>query len=133
MTTMRAARFDSATREFRVRDVPVPQPGPTEVRVRVMACGICLSDVHLVDGSLRSSLPELTPGHEASGVIDAVGALVPRWQPEQRVVMSGGKACGGSAPTARWAAARKSACASRSWGSTTTARGRSTSWSPSPA
>jgi D-arabinose 1-dehydrogenase-like Zn-dependent alcohol dehydrogenase len=94
MTTMRAARFDSATRELRVRDVPVPQPGPTEVRVRVMACGICLSDVHLVDGSLRSSLPELTPGHEASGVIDAVGVLVPRWAPGQRVVMSGGKACG---------------------------------------
>lgn len=71
-----------------------------EVLVRVKACGICLSDVHLMDGSLRSSLPVVTPGHEASGVIEHVGSHVPAWQPGQRVVMSGGKACGACASCA---------------------------------
>ncbi|HEU0299297.1 MAG TPA: zinc-binding dehydrogenase [Longimicrobium sp.] len=94
MQTMRAARFDSATRQLTVEDVPVPRPGPEEVLVRVRACGICLSDVHLLDGSLRASLPQVTPGHEAAGVIERVGERVPRWQPGQHVVMSGGKACG---------------------------------------
>lgn len=97
MQTMRAARFDSATRQLSVRDVPVPEPRPAEVLVRVRACGICLSDVHLVDGSLRASLPVVTPGHESAGVIERVGERVPRWTPGQRVVMSGGKACGACA------------------------------------
>lgn len=95
METMRAARFEAATRRLEVREIAVPHPGPAEVRVRVKACGICLSDVHLLDGSLQSSLPEVTPGHEASGVIDRVGEMVPpTWTAGQRVVMAGGKACG---------------------------------------
>jgi D-arabinose 1-dehydrogenase-like Zn-dependent alcohol dehydrogenase len=97
MQTMRAARFDSATRELSVRGVPVPEPGPTDVLVRVKACGICLSDVHLMDGSLRSSLPVVTPGHEAAGVIERVGERVPGWMPGQRVVMAGGRQCGACA------------------------------------
>jgi D-arabinose 1-dehydrogenase-like Zn-dependent alcohol dehydrogenase len=100
MTTMRAARFHAETRQLSVQDVPVPEPGPTEVLVRVKACGICLSDVHLLDGSLRPSLPVLTPGHEAAGVIERVGERVPGWTPGQRVVMAGGKACGACASCA---------------------------------
>ncbi|MCP3163592.1 zinc-binding dehydrogenase [Myxococcus qinghaiensis] len=92
--TMRAARFDTAARTLTVTEVPVPQPRPGEVRVRVKACGICLSDAHLLDGSLRSPLPMVTPGHESSGVIDEVGVGVPRWQAGQRVAMAGGKPCG---------------------------------------
>jgi len=94
METMRAARLDTATRQLTMRDVPIPEPGPTEVLVRVKACGICLSDVHLIDGSLVSNLPVVTPGHEASGVIERVGERVPRWRAGQGVVMAGGKACG---------------------------------------
>ncbi|MCY0998978.1 zinc-binding dehydrogenase [Myxococcus sp. MISCRS1] len=92
--TMRAARFDTATKTLTVTNVPVPQPGPGEVRVQVKACGICLSDAHLLDGSLQSPLPVVTPGHESSGVIDAVGVGVPRWTAGQRVAMAGGKPCG---------------------------------------
>src|SRR6476469_1491827 len=92
--TMRAARFDSSTRALEVVHVPVPMPGPGEVVVRVKACGICLSDVHLLDGSLPSDLPVVTPGHEAAGVIAAVGSGVPYWQPGTPVVMAGGKPCG---------------------------------------
>ncbi|HVA61664.1 MAG TPA: zinc-binding dehydrogenase [Mycobacteriales bacterium] len=94
MTTMRAARFERATLGLTIRQVSRPSPGPLEVLVRVEACGICLSDVHLLDGSLPGFLPEVTPGHEAAGVVEAVGELVPSWQPGQRVVIAGGRPCG---------------------------------------
>ncbi|HEX5496578.1 MAG TPA: zinc-binding dehydrogenase [Mycobacteriales bacterium] len=98
---MRAARFDTRTRALGVRQVPVPEPGPTEVLVRVRACGICLSDVHLIDGTLPSPLPVVTPGHEASGVVERPGALAAGWRPGQRVVMAGGGPCGTCAMCAR--------------------------------
>lgn len=92
MATMRAARFDRQTHTLSVTDVPVPEPGPTEVLVRVEACGICLSDVHLIDGTLPAPLPEVTPGHEAAGVVERAGGMVPTvWHPGQRVTMAGGR------------------------------------------
>ena len=48
--TMRAARFDRTSRQLTVQDVPIPQPGPGEVLVRVEAAGICGSDVHMIKG-----------------------------------------------------------------------------------
>ena len=93
-TTMRAARFDAATGALTVETVPVPVPGPSEVLIRVMACGICLSDVHLIDGALPGPLPVVTPGHEAAGIIEALGAQVPGWQVGARVVLAGGRPCG---------------------------------------
>ena len=93
MDTMRAARFDQATRQLTVTDVPIPVPGPMEVLVKVQACGICLSDVHLIDGTLPGFLPVLTPGHEAAGVIEALGEQVQGWRVGQRVAMTGGKPC----------------------------------------
>jgi D-arabinose 1-dehydrogenase-like Zn-dependent alcohol dehydrogenase len=92
-STMSAARFEVASSRLSLQDVPVPTPGPHEVLVRVKACGICLSDVHLIDGSLPTNLAAVTPGHEAAGVIAAVGANVGYWQPGQHVVMAGGKPC----------------------------------------
>ena len=93
-STMRAARFTTATRELTVATVPIPKPGVGEVLVRVKACGICLSDVHLVDGTLQSPLDVVTPGHESAGVVEGVGPNVPHWRAGQRVVMCGGKPCG---------------------------------------
>ncbi len=96
--TMRAARFDFASRQLMVQDVPVPQPGPGEVLVRVGACGICLSDVHIMDGALGPQpldWPQVvTPGHEAAGTIERLGPGVPFWQPGQRVVLAAGRNCG---------------------------------------
>ena len=90
---MRAARFDAASRTLAVQDVPVPSPGANDVLVRVEACGICLSDVHLVDGSLPGPLPVVTPGHEAAGVVEQVGSEVAGWKPGDRVLLAGGKPC----------------------------------------
>src|SRR4051794_41520757 len=92
---MRAAVFDSASRELSIEDVPTPEPGPDEVLVRVAACGICLSDVHLIDGTLPTPLARVIPGHESAGVIEKTGEQVPDyWQPGRRVLMAGRKPCG---------------------------------------
>src|SRR2546421_239546 len=95
MNTMRAAIFDASTKQLTIENVPLPEPGPGEVLVRVKACGICLSDVHLIDGSLPAPLPGVPPGHESAGVIERVGEYAPpAWKPGQRVLMAGGKSCG---------------------------------------
>lgn len=92
---MRAAVFDSAALRLELEDVGLPEPGPEEVLVRVAACGICLSDVHLIDGSLPTMLPRVIPGHESAGVIEAAGDRVPeQWAPGRRVLLAGGKPCG---------------------------------------
>jgi D-arabinose 1-dehydrogenase-like Zn-dependent alcohol dehydrogenase len=92
---VRAAVFDSASRRLEVEEVPDPEPGPGEVRVRVQACGICLSDVHLIDGTLPAPLERVTPGHEPAGVIEQVGEGVPEyWAPGARVLIAAGKPCG---------------------------------------
>src|SRR4051812_46700263 len=153
---MRAAVFDSASRRLAVEDVPVPEPGPDEVLVRVAACGICLSDVHLLDGTLPTPLARVIPGHESAGVIEKAGEQVPDyWQPGRRVLMAGGKPCGtgkmcgagadpsrclsflvlgfgyagawGGDAVGAWRTPR-AACRSSSWASDTTARGPSTWW-----
>jgi alcohol dehydrogenase, propanol-preferring len=55
---------------LQLRDLPVPEPGPGQVRLRVLACGVCRTDLHIVDGELtRSKLP-LVPGHQIVGVTD---------------------------------------------------------------
>ena len=91
---MRAARFLAGERKLEVTDVPTPEPGPLEVLVKVEACGICLSDVHLIDGSIPPLLPEVTPGHESAGVVAATGERVPSWSEGERVALMGGRNCG---------------------------------------
>ena len=98
---MRAARFEAATSSLTVTDVPVPTPGPGEVLVKVLACGICLSDVHLIDGTLPGPLPVVTPGHEAAGVVEHAGERVSGWRPGDRVLLGAGRACGVCATCAR--------------------------------
>lgn len=94
METMRAVVADTATHQLTLEDVPMPEPGPDEVLVRVKACGICLSDVHVIEGVLRSTMPRIIPGHEAAGVIERVGERAPAaWRPGQRVLMAGAKFC----------------------------------------
>jgi D-arabinose 1-dehydrogenase-like Zn-dependent alcohol dehydrogenase len=98
---MKAARFDQVNKTLDVLDIPTPEPQPHEVLVRVQACGVCLSDVHLIDGSLPGQLDVVTPGHEPAGVIEKLGSAVPFWQVGQRVLMMAGRTC----RTCRWCAA----------------------------
>lgn len=95
---MLAGRLNPSAGTFEMRDVPVPEPGPGQVRIRVRAAGVCLSDVHLIDGSLRPAfldVPEVTLGHEVAGEIEHVGPGVPeQWQVGVRVVLEAGERCG---------------------------------------
>ncbi|MBE7189558.1 zinc-binding dehydrogenase [Jatrophihabitans endophyticus] len=88
---MRAERLDTATHQVSVQDVPVPEPGPGEVLIEVAYCGICHSDLSLVDGTFPARLPVVTQGHEASGTIAALGPGVDGWQVGDRVVPAAGR------------------------------------------
>jgi len=67
------------------KDVPLPEMGDNEVLVRVKAVGICGSDVHGMDGSTGRRIPPIIMGHEASGIIEAVGRQVEAYKPGDRV------------------------------------------------
>lgn len=72
--TMRVAELPAVGAPLRLAERPIPEPGPGEVRVRVEACGVCGSDVFLQKGGFGDgvALP-VVPGHEAAGVVDALG------------------------------------------------------------
>lgn len=80
--------------QFALEDVPEPEMGPEDVLVRVHACGICGSDVHGMDGSTGRRLPPIIMGHEAAGVVQAVGARVADWKPGDRVTFDSTISCG---------------------------------------
>jgi threonine dehydrogenase-like Zn-dependent dehydrogenase len=91
---MRAARFVGPGQPVEIQDVPDPAPGPHDVVVRVEACGICASDLHLIHGEIPAVIPPpLTMGHEPAGVVAAVGEEVPVWREGDRVSVAAGKAC----------------------------------------
>jgi len=75
-------------------DLPEPVPGPDEVLIRVKACGICGSDVHGLDGSTGRRRPPLVMGHEAAGVVAALGARVEGWRIGERVTFDSTISCG---------------------------------------
>ncbi|MFE0811196.1 zinc-binding dehydrogenase [Streptomyces sp. NPDC058794] len=94
MAQMLAARLHVPSRTLRLEEVPRPQPGPGEVLVKVEAAGVCLSDAHLIDGTLTPLLLQgdtVTLGHEVSGTVAEVGAGVTAWSPGQRVVLYAGE------------------------------------------
>ena len=77
--TMRAERFYADTKSVVLEDVPIPEPGPGEVLVKVAFCGICHSDVSLINGTFPAQRPVVTQGHEASGTIAGLGPGVTGW------------------------------------------------------
>jgi L-iditol 2-dehydrogenase len=58
---------------FEVQERPKPEPGPGQVRVRVKACGVCLTEVHSIQGAFGPSQPPRVMGHEIGGVVDLLG------------------------------------------------------------
>jgi len=66
-------------------ELPDRQPGPGEIRVKVAACGVCRTDLHVVDGELPNPMVPIIPGHEIVGRIDAVGAGVEGLKVGERV------------------------------------------------
>ena len=66
-------------------ELPDPQPGPGQIRLRVTACGVCRTDLHVVDGELPKPILPIIPGHEIVGRIDALGAGVSGLEIGERV------------------------------------------------
>ncbi|MFI6688947.1 zinc-binding dehydrogenase [Streptomyces sp. NPDC050485] len=94
MDRMRAARLHPPSHTLTVEDVPKPTPGPGQVLVKVEAAGVCLSDVHLIDGTLTPSHLQgdtVTLGHEVAGTISGLGPDVTSWTAGQRVVLQAGE------------------------------------------
>lgn len=84
----------SEYRRLEVTDVATPAPGPEEVLVRVAACGICGSDVHGYDGSSGRRIPPIIMGHEAAGLVAAVGQRVTGIAEGDRVTFDSTIYCG---------------------------------------
>ena len=63
----------------------VPDPGPNQVRVRVLVCGVCRTDLHLAEGDLAPRGAGVIPGHEVVGVVEARGAAATRFEIGQRI------------------------------------------------
>ncbi|KOU49807.1 zinc-binding dehydrogenase [Streptomyces sp. WM6378] len=94
MDLMRAARLHIPSHALTIEDVPKPAPGAGQVLVKVEAAGVCLSDVHLIDGTLTPAyLPgdTVTLGHEVAGTIAELGLDVTGWTAGQRVVLQAGE------------------------------------------
>src|SRR2546421_7622104 len=77
----------------RIEQVVVPDPGPGEVVVRPQACGVCHTDLHYREGAINDDFPFLL-GHEAAGVVEAVGAGVTGVAPGDFVVLNWRAVCG---------------------------------------
>lgn len=84
----------SEYRHLEIADLPSPTPGPDEVLIRVSACGICGSDVHGYDGSSGRRIPPIVMGHEAAGIVAAVGRDVHKVTEGERVTFDSTVFCG---------------------------------------
>jgi propanol-preferring alcohol dehydrogenase len=83
--SMRAMEMLAPGQPLRSVLLPIPRPGPRQVRLKVRACAVCRTDLHILDGELtRPKLP-LVPGHEIVGIVEAVGAQVEKLKPGDRV------------------------------------------------
>lgn len=93
--TMRAAMFTGGGKPLELRIVPRPTPGPGELLVRVVACGLCHSDLHYLDhGTPTFKAPPLILGHEISGTVVDVGLGVSPERIGEGVVLSSISTCG---------------------------------------
>jgi alcohol dehydrogenase, propanol-preferring len=77
------APVDAGPLRWQERDLP--EPGPGQVRVRVVCCGVCRTDLHLAEGDLPPRRPAVTPGHEVVGLVDALGEGASRFAVGERI------------------------------------------------
>ena len=82
---MRAMVLDKAGEPLRLRELPIPVPNPDQVLIRILACGVCRTDLHIVDGELNKPKLPLIPGHEIVGSVVQVGERAGSLKPGDRV------------------------------------------------
>jgi propanol-preferring alcohol dehydrogenase len=74
-----------ATRPLRLVDRPLPEPGSRQVRAQVSVCGVCRTDLHVVEGDLPVHRPHVVPGHEVVATVDALGPGAARFSLGDRI------------------------------------------------
>ena len=82
---MRAMLYEGQPGQLHERQLPVREPGPTEVLLKVRTCGVCRTDLHVVDGELAEPKRPVVPGHEIVGIVQARGARARRFELGERV------------------------------------------------
>jgi len=74
MRAMRLSEYRPAEKHpLSLRELPIPTPGPGQVRLEVQVCGVCHTDLHTVEGDIHPPTLPITPGHQVVGIVDAVG------------------------------------------------------------
>ncbi len=86
---MKACRLHSSaaieSNPLRFEDAPVPSPAEDEVLVRVSACGVCRTDLHVIEAELPQRRMPVIPGHQIVGTVEKTGAAVTKFKPGERV------------------------------------------------
>jgi propanol-preferring alcohol dehydrogenase len=82
---MRAILFEKAGQPLRSAELPCPRPGAGQVLIRVRACAVCRTDLHIADGELKQPKLPVIPGHEIIGVVEKIGDGVNRFNIGDRV------------------------------------------------
>lgn len=82
---MRAMTLAGPGKPLVMTRLPMPKPGVYDILLKVLACGVCRTDLHILDGELPPRIPGLVPGHEVVGRVVAAGALASRFKLGQRV------------------------------------------------
>ena len=77
---MRVMIFEKPGKDLSLREMDLPEPGAEQVLLRVHACAVCRTDLHVIDGELSDPKIPLIPGHEIVGTVAAVGAAVTRFK-----------------------------------------------------
>jgi propanol-preferring alcohol dehydrogenase len=85
---MRAMVLEAPRTALRRGDLPIPDPAPGQALIRVHACAVCRTDLHIVDGELSDPKLPLVPGHQIAGTVVAAGSAVDRFRPGDRVGVS---------------------------------------------
>jgi propanol-preferring alcohol dehydrogenase len=84
-STMRAMVLERAREPLAARELPRPEPSPNQLALRVLACGVCRTDLHVVDGELEQPKLPLVLGHEIVARVEAAGSDVQGFKPGDRV------------------------------------------------
>ena len=82
---MKAMILEKPGQPLKLVQRPDPQPGPGQVQVAISACGVCRTDLHVVDGDLTEPRLPIIPGHEIVGTISALGAGVDNFALGERI------------------------------------------------
>src|SRR5437868_6835607 len=100
MPTMQAMVLERPCTALVMRERPLPVPAPSEILIEVAACGVCRTDLHVVDGELPDARLPIVPGHEIVGRVAALGAGVADFRIGERVGVPGSVPPAACAPIA---------------------------------